>query len=217
MPESVQLSLRAIPDIKDTAGQVPASAEEIHVLVLPGGRPPKRQNEDDVGYDASTRAIICPSLAFDDVNPAMRKTLFDFKEPAHDHTHRGKIKLIPGRGNPDEWVWVMEPGEHVFLGLGVVLGLTSPWRAHTVPRGSTPNRHFLMLLDATVPIDSGFRGEPVAHLWHTGKESFPLRHGNRFVQFEFWKAELPTLVQLPPGEVLPVGIRGTNCNGSTRE
>ncbi|HEY4514734.1 MAG TPA: hypothetical protein VJJ22_01080 [Candidatus Paceibacterota bacterium] len=190
-----------------------------NVRILTSGRLPVRKSSGAVGYDVAVRAVVCPSLAFDLQDPAMRKTIFDFSLPNSDHPHRGMIEPLSGRGvgGRDEWVWRLDPGKHVFVGLGVIIELDPGWQCYTVPRGSTPNRHYLQVLDVHVPIDPDFRGEPVAHLINRGDRPYSLRHGVSLVQFVFQPVFRPMLRVVGQGEELSNTQRGTNSFGSTGE
>lgn len=98
----------------------------VKIYVFPGGKRPRRQTKNAVGYDIHLRALVSP-IEMDLDNPAVRKTVFDFETMPLDPEvarHIRKEEVVPGRG--EEWVYVLKPGESVVGGVGFATEMPFP-------------------------------------------------------------------------------------------
>ena len=94
-------------------------SERVPVHVLPGGKLPKRQTEGAIGFDVCARAIVSP-VEMDPEQPNLRKTLFDFVNPPKDPIAADHVRKENGH-----WVYRMDPGESVLVGIGFVTAMES--------------------------------------------------------------------------------------------
>lgn len=193
--------------------EVSVTRPTFRVQVLPGGSLPAQAHPGvDRGYDVTARAIVDPSMGYEK-DGMTRCTLFNFRAPVKKHPNI--VEVASGKGKRKRYAWVLPPGKDVWLGLGFALELHMGWCAYAVARSST-DRAGIVVSNDHVPIDPGFRGEPVAHLWNWGERPFHIIEGQRLVQLVFERREQVTLEPLGKGQrLLPVGERRNGSHGST--
>ena len=164
-------------------------APTFRVKVLPGGQMPIcGHGGGDAGFDLFTRAIVDPRKGY-----------------LGDGMTRISAQTLP---------CTLDPGHKVFVGLGIAIEMHSGYWAEVRPRSST-DMGLILVTNQCVPIDAGFRAEPVAHLWNTGPEGFPIVYGERLVQLIFFGGPKPRLVDLEPGESFAHDQRRNGSFGST--
>lgn len=156
--------------------------------LLQGGLVPHKGSDGAIGWDLGVRIIFKPKSA----------------QRAHCVLHDFSIH------GPQ---FVLEPQAEIKIGIGFNIELRRNTAAYVQPRSSTIERR-LEVLNAAVPIDHDFRGEPVGHLYNRGDESFTIEHGMRLVQL--------CVVEVVVDEPKKVGAlsktgRGKGWNGSTNE
>ncbi len=191
--------------------------DTLRFFVFPGGVPPKKAHEEDIGCDLGIRAIV-------DVSSSGRKTLFDFEDVC-DLDCDPKLfdcRKVFGE-NSHDLSYRLDPCESVSLGLGVVVEIPQSHAGYIEPRGSSVKKagcfSRLEVANSRVPIDPGFRGEPWAELVNHGPEPFLLRKGMYLVQLVVRPVFLGELRYIPElmeslSDFSP-SERSFGCNGSS--
>ena len=175
------------------------------------------QKRDDIGIDLAIRAIIAiesPEEQRARKGP-MRRSLFDFIHPADRDIPTRNI----GRDDRKGFYYRLYSGESVSLGLGVVVELSPGWAGYVEPRGSTIRTHgrhcVLSVLNSTVPIDPGFRGEIWAELKNEGPHEFKIYRHMVLFQLVRKKVDVTPVEIVKDYSELSQTDRGRMSNGST--
>ncbi len=108
--------------------------------------------------------------------------------------------------------YVLEPGQQVLIGIGVVLAIPWPTEGQLRPRSGLASKHSIELRNSPGTIDPDFRGEVGVLLCNKGDQPFTVELGMRIAQLVFGNVELPVLEE---AETLPPTIRNLGGFGST--
>lgn len=178
---------------------------------------PRCIHPGDAGWDFwGFRAIVFPEMDLD--VPYARRVAFNFSpfEALSNDADR-VLKMRNIRYERREWLYRLEPGEHVFLGVGFVFEIPLGYYGLIAPRGSVVfDKHCrLEIASDTVPIDAGFRGEPVVVLVNHGPENFELTAHSRICQLVTVPHIMSDIVRVSGYSELSASDRGYGCNGST--
>jgi dUTP pyrophosphatase len=184
---------------------------EIEMVVLPGGRPPERKSPEAIGYDVYARAIVSET-EMDLENDRLRKTLFDFRNVPDSATLQEHI--VPDSDDPDEWAYVLHPGDHALIGVGFATALPATMMYWLTPRSGLSMRR-LTLTNAPGTIDPDYRGEAGALLVNQSDNDFLLRHHMRVAQAVFCPVYLPRLILRDSIDELSPTVRSGDGFGST--
>lgn len=190
---------------------------EVKIHVLPGGKMPRRQRRDDIGYDACIRAVVSAS-EMDAKNSKLRKTLFDFEKMPADPRLRSKILELPCEDGTREreLVYRMEPRETITVGIGVVTELPPGLGLFLMPRSGLASRWKIVVANAPGTVDPGYRGEAGSIIMNLDEhESFDLRHGYRIVQLIFQWVVFPNFTLVDSYKDLSSSERDAEGFGST--
>jgi dUTP pyrophosphatase len=195
-------------------------------LVSAGLAEPERNFPGDAGYDfMGIRAVVHPKM-MDPEKPFQRLTLFDFSSFPNDRvlepvSDKNSVDVPVSRSvafRHPEFVYRLAPEKIVHLGLGIVFDLAPGFAGYIQPRSrtiwSSERNCRLEILNDTVPIDSGFRGEVIAVLLNHGPETFEINRFSRICQFVL-NGALYELVSRKRFGDLSLGDRRFGCNGST--
>ena len=184
--------------------------KDLKVFVLPGGRMPERRKGAE-GFDAFHRAIVAKEHEHEKF--PMRSKKWDFSGKA--------VGLLPNRvyyGTSP--FYRAAESEMVVLGLGIIVDLGNHkdpeynW-SFTVESRSGTGLSGIRNLMTNVPVDSDFRGEPIAVLQAIGPSFFDIYPGGSLVQLIFrgpngWR--FPNLVRVKSFSELSVSARGFCCH-----
>jgi dUTP pyrophosphatase len=185
----------------------------VGIAVLPGGTAPQRQTDGAAGYDVSIRAIVS-GTAREPGQEHLRKTLFDFQNPALSWPLSHFIREISNDRGENEWVYELRPRGQILVGLGFILEMP-PWLFCDVrPRSGLLTLRGLEVANGQCPIDSDYRGEPAALLRNSGDEPILLSRGMRVGQLVFGLTLSPRFDYRPIGAMSQTE-RGHGAFGST--
>lgn len=182
---------------------------EIKLAVLPGGKLPIRKTAGSIGFDVSSRAIVCP-FKMDPDNPNLRKTLFDFKHHPKDPEVNRHVIRTKG-----ELVYRLYPGESVLVGIGFVTEMPFPMFYWVAPRSGLSSKYGITVTNAPGTVDPDYRGEAGVLVYNRTKKSYDLRHGMRIAQIVFQKAQIPKITVVRKSKGLKKTARGAGGFGST--
>lgn len=186
----------------------------MHLHVLPGGIRPATMTDGANGYDCSARAILS-SDRMDPEFPKLRETLFDFKNPPPDEKIRGHIQYLPDGHGGMEFVYRLNPGQRVLVGVGFATAMPHPMYCDLKPRSGLASKYGIQLANSPGMIDSDYNGEGGAILINHGADPFDIRHGARICQAVFGFSIHPRFIQVPTLADLPETKRGAGGFGST--
>lgn len=191
------------------------TSPRVKIYVLPGGIMPKRQRQDDIGYDAHIRAVVSPS-EMDSQNSRLRQTLFNFRDLPTDPLLRSKVEKLPKEtGKDDELVYRMDPGETVTVGIGIVTELPPGLGLFLMPRSGLASRWGIIIKNAPGVVDPGYRGEACAVIVNQNHQGFDLRQDMRIVQLIFQWVVLPEFIEVEKYADLSSSKRAAGGLGST--
>lgn len=108
--------------------------------------------------------------------------------------------------------FVLEPGKHVLVGIGVIMAIPWPIEGQVRPRSGLANKYSIELRNAPGTVDPDFRGEVGVLLCNKGDKSFTIKKGMRIAQLVFAEVQLPVLEEVAE---LPKTLRGIGGFGST--
>lgn len=182
---------------------------DVPVYVLPGGKLFERQTDGAIGFDAYARAIVS-TKEMDPNNPILRKTLFDFKNYPTDRTVADMVDSDDGG-----WMYVLEPGKSVHVGIGVLMAMPFPMVQWAAPRSGLANKNKISFENAPGTIDPDYRGEAGILLCNNGEKPFHIRKDMRIAQGLFQWAIIPNLVNVSSPEELGKTNRGVGGFGHT--
>lgn len=111
-----------------------------------------------------------------------------------------------------ELPYVLKPGKHVLIGIGVIMAIPWPVECQVRPRSGLANKHSIELRNAPGTVDPDFRGEVGVLLCNKGTKDFVIEKDMRIAQLIFSQVELPVFEE---AQVLPATTRGTGGFGST--
>lgn len=181
----------------------------ISMFVLPGGKLPERQTAGAIGYDVYLRAVVS-AHDMDTDNTNLRKTLFDFKVlPINPEVGRHVC------GEKESWVYRMDPGESVLVGIGFVTSMTFPMFYWVAPRSGLASRWGITVTNAPGTVDPDYRGEAGVLVYNRSKTTFDLRHNMRIAQIIFQRALIPEITAVENFTDLSKTGRGSGGFGST--
>lgn len=189
---------------------------KVKFFVLPGGKKPLRATEGAVGFDFFLRAAVSPS-EMEPNNRILRKTLFNFKDTPRDNPFIERhILITPAEnGSGTELAYMMEPGESVLVGVGVVFEMDFPLFHWVAPRSGLAAKWGITVTNAPGTVDPDYRGEAGVLVLNTNKHPFPLKKDMKIAQALFQRAVIPELVEVKSYEDLSKTVRGTGGFGST--
>lgn len=188
---------------------------EFRVVVLPGGKLPKRKTAGSVGFDAHLRALVSPT-EMDPQQPLLRQTIFDFHSIPDEPAVASHILALPrARGRGTELVYRLLPGESVLGGIGIAIELPFPIFMGIWPRSGLLIRNRIDVSNAPGTVDPDYRGEAGMLLENRGRDPFDLRVGMRLAQLIFQPALIPTFKLVPSIDQLSTTKRRASGFGST--
>ncbi len=185
----------------------------IKYFPLPGGKLPEYGESEARGYDIFCPYLIW-GKEMDPNAPYQRKRLWTFCNPDKmsvqlpDHIRNNiQFRAVDGKEHK-EWVYVLPPRHghavsEISIGFGIIFGMTKGWSAEICHRSGEASRKILPhtrpekimspIADMPniadwymgVPIDSGFRGEPMTTLQNWGDEEFVISRHKRITQIKF--------------------------------
>ncbi|MFA6295210.1 MAG: hypothetical protein WC666_02175 [Candidatus Paceibacterota bacterium] len=199
---------------------------KVKYFVIPGGSPPFRGSANATGYDVHVRAVV--STEFDPTEIYKRKIIYDLRSEPNNEEIKKLVIFQDG-----QYKYLLQPGESVNIGLGLVFGMKPGCSAVIMRRSSTgladiafadlfsnepetPKTIIEML--GGIPIDSDFRGEPISRLHNLGKVFYPIWHGKRIVQIVFLNKKgifHPRFERVEKISDLGFTKRKNHCHGST--
>ncbi|MDO8521494.1 MAG: dUTP diphosphatase [bacterium] len=182
---------------------------KIKIVLLPGGKMPKRQSSEAAGYDVSLRAIVSAS-EMDKTNPVLRKTLFDFASYPNDPDIARHVHQLNG-----EMVYRMDPGESVLAGIGFLTALPFPMFYWVAPRSGLASKWGITVTNAPGTVDADYRGEAGVLVFNRNAKPFDLRRDMRIAQIIFQQAIIPDMVLVSTGDELGLTDRSAGGFGST--
>lgn len=182
--------------------------EQVKIHVLPGGQLPRRQTPGSIGYDVAIRAIVSPT-ELDPHNPQLRRTIYNFHGWSSDPQVSPQVVCCG-----QEYVYRMNPGESVLVGVGFLTAMVFPMFYWVSPRSGLASKWGISVTNAPGTVDPDYRGEAGVLVYNRNQHSFDLRHGMRIAQIVFQKAEIPELVEASLGD-LEATERGSGGFGST--
>jgi dUTPase len=94
------------------------SRTPVGFVVLPGGRLPERKSKSAAGYDMYARALVSEAEQ-DEHDARLRKALFNFCDVPSTPSLQEHIVYDPD--DETKWAYVLRPGEHVLIGVGVAV------------------------------------------------------------------------------------------------
>jgi dUTP pyrophosphatase len=179
--------------------------ELVQMYLLPGGRMPKRMTKEAIGYDVSLRAIVSPMKVNPRI-PTLWKTLFDFKKMPSDpqvgrHVFRKK-------GKKGKLVYIMDPGETVWVGIGFATEMRFPMFYWITSRGGLATKYGITVMNAPGTIDPDYRGEAAALIHNGNREEFELYQDMRIAQVVFQYALIPEFNLVKRHKDLSMSSRG---------
>lgn len=181
----------------------------IKMYVLPGGRMPKRMSKGAIGYDAWIRAVVS-ATEMDPQNPALRKTLFDFKTiPSDPKIARRVVET------PNGLVYRLKPGNSALVGIGCITEMPYPLFYWLAPRSGLASKFLITVANAPGTVDPDYRGEAAAIVVNNGKMPFDLTADMRIVQLIFQWAIIPQITEVEEYQQLSNTDRGAGGFGST--
>ncbi len=192
---------------KSPAAKVPGL--EIKMHVLPGGLLPKRQTDGAIGFDVHLRAIVSVT-DMDPENQSLRRTLFNFKDPAAELDIASHVERIDG-----ELVYRLDPGESVLVGIGFIAEMKYPMFYWVAPRSGLASRWGITVTNAPGTVDPDYRGEAGVLVYNRTDKPYHLRHNMRIAQIIFQWALIPSIEQVASHQDLGMTRRGTGGFGST--
>lgn len=191
---------------------------EVKFFVLPGGKRPIRATPGAVGFDFFLRAVVSPDK-MDPDNKVLRKNLFNFKDVPRDNPFIERhIVVAPtenGGVSGNELAYMMDSGESVLVGVGVVVEMEFPLFHWVAPRSGLASRWGITVTNAPGTVDPDYRGEAGVLVLNTNKHPFPLKKDMKIAQALFQRAVIPELVEVESYEDLSKTVRGTGGFGST--
>ena len=191
---------------------------EVKFYILPGGKRPIRATDGSVGFDFFLRAIVSP-YEMDPDNKVLRKNLFNFKDMPKDNPFIERhIIVAPTENesiNGNELAYMMEAGESVLVGVGIVVEMDFPLFHWVAPRSGLASKWGITVTNAPGTVDPDYRGEAGVLVLNTNKHPFPLKKDIKIAQALFQRAVIPELVEVKLYENLSKTVRGTGGFGST--
>lgn len=106
----------------------------------------------------------------------------------------------------------LQPGEHKLIPAGLKVAVPYGFELQVRPRSGLAAKHGVSIVNTPGTVDAGYRGEIGVILINHGKESFPIKRGDRIAQMVFNKVEY---VQLQEVADLSATDRGAGGFGST--
>jgi len=185
---------------------------QVKMHLLPGAIRPTRGTKEASGYDLSILSIR-KFGEMDPTTPHLRTLVFDFQNPPQDLLDRKKV--AKGAGKESSWVYLLDPGEVIFVTFGIIL--ESPEKLHVIvaSRSGTQPKHKIEVWNSPNWIDRDFRGEFGAWLRNDSESVLRISMGMRLVQIIFTWSPTPDFVVVDEVENLSITERGANGTGST--
>ncbi|KKC34445.1 dUTP diphosphatase [Devosia psychrophila] len=112
---------------------------------------------------------------------------------------------------PDEVIEIL-PGDYAKIPTGLALALPEGYEAQVRPRSGLAAKHGVTVLNSPGTVDADYRGEVMVLLINHGKQSFPVRRGERIAQMVIAPVSAVTLVEV---HALDETTRGEGGHGST--
>ena len=112
---------------------------------------------------------------------------------------------------PDEVIEIL-PGDYAKIPTGLALALPEGYEAQVRPRSGLAAKHGVTVLNSPGTVDADYRGEVMVLLINHGKQSFPVRRGERIAQMVIAPVSAVTLVEV---HALDETTRGGGGHGST--
>ncbi|WEK03960.1 MAG: dUTP diphosphatase [Candidatus Devosia phytovorans] len=112
----------------------------------------------------------------------------------------------------DGEVLEIAPGDYAKIPTGMAIALPEGFEAQVRPRSGLAAKHGMTVLNSPGTVDADYRGEIMVLLINHGKESFPVRRGERIAQMVVAPVSAVVLV---PVETLDETARGEGGHGST--
>ena len=191
---------------------------EFKVHILPGGKMPVRATDGAVGFDAFLRAVVSPH-EMDPNNKILRKSLFNFKDIPKDNPFEERhVVLAPTENqgtNGNELVYLMEPGQSVLVGIGLVVEMEFPYFHWVAPRSGLAAKWGITVTNAPGTVDPDYRGEAGVLVLNNNRQPFQLKKDMKIAQAVFQRAVIPKLIEVASYKELSQTVRGTGGFGST--
>jgi dUTP diphosphatase len=189
-------------------------AARIQIHVFEGGKLPKRQTEQAIGYDAYVRAIV-DSDSKPTIEQPLRRTRADFLK-AHRDTVDDELQpwIKDDPNNPDKYIVALPPGERCMVGLGFAISMEFPLYFWVAPRSGFASRG-VNLDNSPGTVDPDYRGEPGGLVVNHSGEPLEVSHHLRVAQLIFGFALMPNIELVERHEDLPSTNRGAGGFGST--
>jgi len=115
---------------------------------------------------------------------------------------------------------VIEPGESILIGTGIIFAVPFPIDCQVRPRSGLASKYDVELSNSPGTIDPDYRGEAGILLRNRGRTSFTIEKGMRVAQLIFTKVEIPVFLKvdindLPPTSRARGGFGSTGLNAIT--
>ena len=175
---------------------------------------PKRATDGSVGFDVFLRAVVSPH-DMDPDNKILRKCLFNFKDSPRENPHIERHVVISPTETGNELAYMMEAGESVLVGIGIVVEMEFPLFHWIAPRSGLAGKWGITVTNAPGTVDPDYRGEAGVLVKNNNDHPFPLKKDMKIAQALFQRAIIPELVEVKLYEDLSITNRGTGGFGST--
>ena len=185
---------------------------KIKMVVLPGGKAPRRMSGEAAGFEGYLRGIVRPS-EMDPKNPLLRKSLFDFEHVPSNPNNMGHVRELKG-----ELVYRLDPNESVLVGIGFLTELPVlplPMFYWVTPRSGLASKHKITITNAPGTVDADYRGEAGVLVHNESNISFDLSRDMRIAQNIYQWALIPEVELVSSVDQLSSTGRSTGGFGST--